>query len=326
MAQAGRETSQAVVLRIAGRSLQLYNGSVFEASVVSRALKPVIGDIVLSGEQGERGMVHTITARRNCLTRTFGAQDKALASNIQRLYVVAAAGALFNTAVLDRVLSIAWPERIAVTLILNKIDLGNEPRVNIYRAIGLPVLELSAKYGAGFERLEEELACAEAGFYALCGVSGAGKSTILNRLIPGAGRKTAEVSSRTGQGRKTTSDSVAFVYERPGRQPLLIADLPGVQYFGVSHLSRSSVALSFPELAALKGRCLYADCQHMAEPQCAVKAALETGEMAASRYESYVAMLAELRDMPAARKYRKRQAGLRRPLQPAFKGVKDSRE
>lgn len=327
MVLAAAKMHNATVLRVAGRSLQLFDGAMFAASIASRAVKPIVGDIVsLDLEEGQ-GLVRAITDRRNCLTRTFGTRDKEIVSNLDRLFVVTAVGALFNTAVIDRVLSIAWRESVPVTLVMNKVDLGRESRIEIYRQLGFETLELSAKFGEGFESLQSRLQLAETGFVALCGVSGAGKSTILNRLVPDAARKTAEVSLKTGQGRQTTSETIAYLYERAGLSPLIVADLPGVQFFGVSHLTMADVALSFPELSVLREHCQYGDCFHIAEPECAVKSAVQTGQVAQSRYESYVSMITELRELPEARKYRKRSPGSPpRPLHSAFKGVKDSRE
>lgn len=325
MISEGKNMQQACVLKVSGRTLQLYDGQIFQASAASRALKPIVGDIVTLECCRGQNLVRAIKPRRNCLTRTFGTLDKEVVANLDRLFLVCAGGALFNTSVIDRVLCIAWREKVPVTLVLNKCDLGPEPRFDIYKSAGVGLLELSARFGQGFERLEAALLAPVLGFTALCGVSGVGKSTILNRLVPDAGRKTAEVSVKTGQGRQTTSEIVAYLYRRTELSPLLIADLPGVQYFGVSHLSIADVALSFPEFAGLRELCEYADCLHAAEPRCAVKAAVEAGKLAASRYESYLGMLSELQQMPEARKYRKRKPG-ERPLQAAFKGVKDSRE
>ena len=122
-----KETERiALVLRVSGRTLQLYDGSVFEASVASRALKPIVGDRVCVDSSDKSGLVRSLAERRNCLTRTFGTLDKEIVANLDRLFLVSAQGALFNTTVIDRVLSIAWCESIPVTLILNKSDLGSE--------------------------------------------------------------------------------------------------------------------------------------------------------------------------------------------------------
>ena len=117
--------------------------------------------------------------------------------------------------------------------------------------------------------------------------------------MPEARRKTAEISRKTGKGRQTTSQAVGYLY--PGAAaPSLLIDLPGLANFGVTHLSKTQVARGFKEIEAQARFCEFSDCSHLAEPDCAVKSAVERGEISASRYLSYLHMLEEIE---AARPY-----------------------
>ena len=130
---------------------------------------------------------------------------------------------------------------------------------------------------------------------AFTGISGVGKSTILRALLPEATIRTGEVRARTGQGRQTTSQTVGHLFQRAATAPALLFDLPGVQQFGVCHLTESEVHAGFPELERLRSQCKFSDCSHHAEPACAVREAVLQGALAASRYRSYLDMIKEIR-------------------------------
>jgi len=213
------------------------------------------------------------------------------------LYVVTAVIPLFNTVFVDRVLAVAHLEEIQATLILNKTDLGTEdtaPLIDIYERLEIPIFYTSAKHDHGLDEIRSQLETPALSIVALAGVSGVGKSTILNKLVPEAERKTAEVSRKTGKGRQTTSQSVGYLYNRNETPDLLIIDLPGVQNFGVTNLSPRQAAEGFPEFAEKMAQCEYHDCTHTAEPNCAVKDAVDARELSASRYYSYLHMLDEI--------------------------------
>jgi ribosome biogenesis GTPase len=133
---------------------------------------------------------------------------------------------------------------------------------------------------------------------ALCGVSGVGKSTILNRLVPDAQARTGAVSDRTGQGKQTTTQPRAFLYGTGGDKAII--DFPGVQFFGLSHETPQAITKAFPEFLAAAHGCRYADCRHLQEPECAVRTAIEAGTIASWRYDSYRQILQEIED---AREY-----------------------
>lgn len=295
------------VVAIAGREVQIYARELFKAKLSSRAMKVLPGDSVRFESAGEEPRVLEIEERRNILNRTFAYRDREIAANLDLLLVVTAGGVLFNTIAIDRVCTVAGAAGIPVAIVVNKLDLGPEDATAVYRALEYPVLEISAKHGENFASLLELLEPSGLSVTALCGVSGVGKSTILNRLIPEADRKTGEVSARTGQGRQTTSQARGYLYRRSG-EPLVLIDLPGSQAIGVSHFSRQEIRATFPEFSRVAMQCEYTDCLHLAEPSCGVKDAVEAGTIAISRYRSYLNMCQELDDMPDFRKYGTRRS------------------
>lgn len=288
---------------VAGRTVRLFDGAdEFEAKLRSRSLKVLLGDHV---QVGPDHMITEILPRRTTLMRTFGNQDREFAANVDLLIVVTAPERLFNTIAIDRALTIASAANVRTVLVQNKVDLSPEPGSDVYRSIGVEVFQLSAKFGNGLEELQKLLADDKIRSVVLLGVSGVGKSTLLNRLVPNAVAKTSTVSEKIGQGRQTTSQAIGYLMPRGALHSLIVIDLPGAQHLGVSHLSQEQVLASFDEFLPFAEKCRYSDCKHMAEPDCGVKRALDQQQIPQSRYASYIAMIEEIRDMPDSRKYRR---------------------
>lgn len=272
-------------------------------TAASKALTVVAGDRVIFHQREGHPFVHSVLPRRNVVARSYRDEQRDIVANIDHLFVVSAVPPLFNTLFVDRVAVVANTQGIAWSLIVNKVDLGTDQAkelIDLYVALGCRVLLTSAKFGHGMEALNELLQDRRLHVVALAGVSGVGKSTILNKLIPEANRRTGEVSEKTGQGKQTTTQASGFVFERSNAPGLLVVDLPGVQNFGVGHLSRSEVLGAFPELVEHGQRCEFSDCAHVRERTCAVRTAVECGEIPGSRYASYVHMCEEIE---AARQY-----------------------
>ena len=281
-------------------SLQTADQRIAHVHVPGRMFNEIaIGDQVeISGiTQGDS--ITSIIARKNHLSRTYGERAKSIAANLDLLLLVTAVTPLFNSYFVDRVLTVAHTQNIPVLLVLNKADLGLKETTEllaVYQKLELPILITSALTGSGLPELKNALANPALQNIALAGISGVGKSTILNALIPEAQQRTATVSKKTGLGRQTTSMAYGFQYPRPDDSVLLLIDLPGIQSFGVSNLTNQQIIDSFPEFNIRRGECEYLDCWHKAEPNCAVKESLAAGNIAKSRYESYLKMLQEVAD------------------------------
>jgi ribosome biogenesis GTPase len=214
-----------------------------------------------------------------------------IVANVRRLYVVTSLQEPpVHNAFIDRVLVSAERGEVKSSIVLNKMDLIDSAQADefaaVYESCGYPVLRTSAVTGEGTDALASEL---EGDVYAFVGVSGVGKSSLLNRIDPALDIKTREVGEKTGRGRHTTTNSQLYRF-RGG----WLADTPGMQIFGFAGSDRNELAGCFPEMREFEGECRFDPCMHSHEPGCAVKDALDGGSIAASRYESYLKILAEM--------------------------------
>ncbi|HWP35622.1 MAG TPA: ribosome small subunit-dependent GTPase A [Thermodesulfobacteriota bacterium] len=282
-----------LVLRATGRYLTLLEPSSGELlpALVRRRLSVVVGDRVDVEPRGDRLVAVRVHPRRTVLRRREGAGVQILAANVELLVIVTAVGPQFRPGLIDRMLVAADVDGIEPLIVLNKIDLdGRDPAVagaERYRRLGYRLLATSAVTGEGLPALAAALAGRVS---VLAGHSGVGKSSLLNALAPGADRAVAEVNPVTGKGRHTTS--VAEGYPFAGG---VLIDLPGLREFGLAGVAPHRLAGAFPELRAAAAGCRFADCLHEVEPDCAVRRAVERGEIAPQRYDSYLRMLASLR-------------------------------
>jgi len=263
-------------------------------------LQIVAGDRVqvrrgTGAEAGDAPALEVVEPRTSWLSRHTerGRGERMIVSNIERLFVVAAiAEPPLRPTFVDRVLASAEQGHIPASLIINKSDLdpgGEAARIaTIYQNAGYDVVTTCAETGRGIPKLESKLGN---GIYAFVGESGVGKSSIVNRLDPDLDLPTQEIGERTGRGRHTTTNSQLFPF-RTG----YLADTPGMQTFGFPSDDEAEIAAYFPEIARIDTRCRFEPCTHSHEPGCLVKAAVESGAMAASRYESYLSILAEVRE------------------------------
>jgi ribosome biogenesis GTPase len=297
VAQQGR------VLDVSRRYVTLFSRDhgVVTGRVSSKALELVTGDLVTYELRDGEVFVTGVEPSTHNLYRSYRGTVKKMGANIDLLFVISAVGQVLNPVIIDRMLVAAKIQGIHSVLVVNKSDLGAaalSPLTDVYRSIGSEVLCLSAKFLENFDELKKLIDAPSVRVAALCGVSGVGKSTILNRLVPDAGARTGEVSQRTGQGKQTTTQPRGFLYG-PGEDKIII-DFPGVQFFGLSHETRESVVAAFPEFVAASTGCRFGDCKHLQEPECAVRRGLEEGTIAPWRYDSYLQILQEIED---AREY-----------------------
>lgn len=262
-----------------------------------RSTNPVaVGDgVTIEDTGGDTAFITEIDERRNYIVRkasNLSKQSHILAANVDlALLLVTVARPETSTTFVDRFLASAEAYRVPVCLVFNKTDDYSgaerdtaEALLRLYREIGYPCLAVSALDGTGTDALPQLLAGKTT---LLAGNSGVGKSTLLNRLVPGAGARTAGVSEAHGTGTHTTTFSE--LYELPGGGSLI--DIPGVKGFGTFNMEPGEVSHFFREIFRLAADCRFSDCTHTHEPGCAVRRALEERRLAPSRYASYLSMM-----------------------------------
>lgn len=250
-------------------------------------------DFVPLGSQQEP-MITALHPRASKLSRP-GPRDRAseeliLAANVDLLLVVATpAQPDFNPRLMDRYLALAELFTLPAYLVFNKADLDPEPPPELVYlgGLGYPVLSVSAKTGLGMDTLRETLAGRMAVF---SGASGVGKSSLIRALIPGADPRVGEVHKGTGKGKHTTTTSHLY---RIGPSAFII-DTPGIRELGINHVSRRDLTPLWRDIHPLAEGCKFRDCEHVAEPGCAVRAAVDEGRLPEYRYTSYLRIREDL--------------------------------
>lgn len=254
----------------------------------------VIGDRVRMAAQDDSWTIEEVEPRRTELVRRGrgGRAPKILAANLDRIFVVVSIDEPpAGTQLVDRLLVLVESGGMRPSLVLNKADLAGAAEKadalrELYEGIGYEVIVCSAATGAGVDALHER-ACE--GVSAFIGPSGVGKSSLLNTIDPDLELRTAELSRKTGTGRHTTVGSRLIPLGCGG----LVADTPGFGDVGLWSVPPEAVEDCFPELAEPARSCRFRGCTHRSEPDCGVRAAVEEGQIPASRYESYLTLYEE---------------------------------
>ncbi len=211
--------------------------------------------------------------------------EQVLVANVdQLLLVTSCADPRPKPEFLDRVLIAAAVQSLPAVLCINKIDLDagtGEPLQEVYQAAGFRVLLTSAETGQGLAELDQLL---REKLTVLAGQSGVGKSSLANRLDPSLDLKVGAIISSSRKGRHTTTRAILLPYRDQG----YLVDTPGLNLFELWNIDPRELRDYFPEFVARAGDCRFSSCQHLAEPDCAVKAAVEAGTLTAQRYRSYL--------------------------------------
>ncbi len=250
-----------------------------------------------NSNSGGRAVVVGFEERTHVMYRSYFGRTKTLACNLDHVFIVTAPTPLFNRNFIDRAIAAASYEDIPLTVLMNKSDLDSsmwQEELASYRNIPIDTLLINTLSNEGLAPLRKVLSRECLKKVLLCGVSGVGKTSILNALIPSITRRTQEVSGKTGQGRQTTTQSFAHPYHDNRDTELLIIDSPGLQNFGLTHIPTTELFRAFPEMMPFVTSCQFADCSHRHEKRCAIKIAVAADEIAPNRYESYLQILDEL--------------------------------
>lgn len=258
-----------------------------------------VGDFVDYEIDNEgNGVITKIHERKNYIIRrsvNLSKKTHIIASNIDRAFlVVTVNNPKTSYGFIDRFLVTAEAYHIPATIVFNKMDSYDEEQLEIvedykfvYESIGYKTAEVSALSGLNLEEFKSELK----GITSLVsGHSGVGKSTLLNALHPNLELKTSVVSDFNQKGQHTTT--FAEMYEWPFGG--FCIDTPGIKEFGLVDMEKEEIQNYFPEIFTQKSECKFDNCLHLNEPKCAVIEAVENGEIASSRYESYIGFLDEI--------------------------------
>ena len=321
----GRTRETGVVMKGTGGIWQVRTGKgeTVDASLRGRLkkerndiLKLAVGDdVVVERDDVASWAISEILPRRSQLARRLpgeGRGERIVAANIDQVVVVfAAANPEPHVRMLDRFLVIAEGNDLHARVVINKIELVDrvetERRFADYGRAGYPVHFTSVKQGVGLDELHDALAGRTS---VLSGPSGVGKSSLMNSMYPGLNLRVGEISESVNKGRHTTVGAVLHPLPDAG----YVVDTPGLREVGMWGMPSKDLDTCFPELRPFVGKCRFNDCTHLAEPGCAVAAAVESGEVSRERFASYAKLRGELGesekklvDYGSAAKMRKRR-------------------
>ena len=262
-------------------------------------LKLTVGDSVSleTGAQDDTWAIGEIHPRKSQLARRMpggGHGERIVAANVDQVVIVfAAAKPEPHVRMLDRFLVIAEGNALDARIVINKIDLVDETETRTrfadYTRAGYPMHFTSKKQSIGLEELHDALAGRTS---VLSGPSGVGKSSLLNGMYPGLNLRVGEISESVNKGRHTTVGGLMHPLPDGG----YVVDTPGLREVGMWGMPSEHLDSCFPELRPFIEQCRFGDCTHLAEPNCAVRAAVESGEVSSERYDSYAKLRGELED------------------------------
>jgi len=302
-----RDMGSSVVVDLGGEELACtVRKSLRHRAGIGDGTKPVVaGDRVLVERTEVSCVITSVEPRRRVLSRPVPGQhhrEQILVANLDAVLVVASASRpAFTPGVVDRFLVAAESRGLVAGIVINKIDLAGEGSYTSfaagYRALGYCVMETSALRAEGLAAVRDFLGGRTT---TLLGHSGVGKSSLANALDPLLELHTRQVHAGSGQGMHTTT-TIALL-RLPWSGGGYLVDTPGIREFGLWDLEPRELSQYFRELAQRAAACRFHDCRHDHEPDCAVKEALAREEIAAWRYESYLRLLADLREARAQRR------------------------
>ena len=283
---------QGTVVAAYGKRFQVELPDKKRISCVTRGKKTDLacGDIVtIELTDKHEGVIENTLARKTLLYRSNAFKSKILAANVTQIIIVLATQPSFYEALLNRCLIAAEAANIKPLIVLNKCDLADDnnakQKLALYTSLGYQVLTLSAKEDISSLKpyLQDEASI-------LVGQSGMGKSTIINSLLPDEDVRTREVSHTLDSGKHTTT--AAHLYHIDAHSQLI--DSPGLQEFGLHHLSTDELEHAFIEFRPYLGKCRFNNCKHLQEPECAIKDAVTSGHISSERLAIYQMLRTEI--------------------------------
>jgi len=266
---------------------------------------PAVGDWVVIDLQdsGEKAIIHNILPRKSKFSRNAAGEntrEQIVAANIDTVFIVSSLNQDFNIRRLERYLTIAWNSGAKPVIVLSKADLCEDTQAKKTEvetvAFGVPIHIVSSLSGEGLNELEEYLDTGQTA--ALLGSSGVGKSTIINQLMGSEKMAVNKIRISDGKGKHTTTHRELIVLESGG----IVIDTPGMREIQLWDGS-DGIKESFEDIETLAQNCKFNDCQHDSEPGCAVKKAIEMGELSEKRLESYRKLERELLFIERKKKY-----------------------
>lgn len=299
-------TMQGLVIKNTGSwyTVKTVEGDIVECKIKGnfrlkgiRSTNPVaVGDHVeIERNQQDTAFITAIGDRKNYIIRksqNLSKQSHIIAANVDQAFlVVTVERPQTSTTFIDRFLATAEAYSVPVVLVFNKTDLLDDDlkhyqqmMVDLYETVGYKCVQVSAQTGEGMEQLKDLL---RGQITLLSGNSGVGKSTMINRLLPGVNLRTAEISDAHNTGMHTTTFSEMLPLPGGG----YIIDTPGIKGFGTFNMEPEELTSYFKEIFHFSKNCRFSNCTHTHEPGCAVLKAVEDHYIAASRYQSYLSML-----------------------------------
>jgi len=249
------------------------------------------GDHVCVLRSGDaQGVIESIEPRSSLLYRSNDYKQKLIAANVTQIIIVVATEPSFSDELITRCIVAAESQDMKALIVLNKCDLNDRldssiQALTMFEKLGYPVLKISAHTDGNV--LRPYLSGHTSVFV---GQSGMGKSTLTNALIPGANAPTREISEALDTGKHTTTHATLYRFDDHST----LIDSPGLQEFGLRHLSSAAIEQGFPELRPLLGKCRFRNCRHDREPDCAIHAALKSGDISPRRYAAFRSLCAEI--------------------------------
>lgn len=264
--------------------VELADGEILPCFPRGKKSEIACGDMVeIARSSSDQGVIERIQPRRSLLYRSNEIRQKLIAANVDQLLIVVATEPGFSDELVARALLAAEGEGIEPLIVLNKADLSDKlpaarERLGILAGLGYRILELSAR-----EHAEDLRPALHGKTSVLVGQSGMGKSTLVNALVPEAKAATREISQALDSGKHTTTHATLYHLDADSQ----LIDSPGLQEFGLGHLSREEIEQAFPEFRPHLGQCRFRDCKHGREPNCAILAAVDSGKIDKRRFEIF---------------------------------------